>query len=143
MMIPYATSEQTSELAETVRMYKEELSEHGVAGGGVRFAVHTFCAPSTDQARTTGGEAMDLYVRTRLYAKQRSMQSLIDKDLIAIGDVSEILRVARLYQSMGVDEFLAITNFGALPHKDVLKSMQLIGEQVIPKLRTGTNVVSR
>ncbi len=142
MMIPYATSEQTSELAETVRIYKEEL-EHGVASGGVRFAVHTFCAQATGQARTTGGEAMDLYVRTRLYAKQRPMQSLIDKDLVAIGDVAEVLRVARLYQSMGVDEFLAITNFGALPHKDVLKSMQLIGEQIIPELRTGTNVVSR
>jgi len=76
---------------------------------------------------------MDRYVRTRLYAVQRPFATLLEQDVIAVGDPDEITRVARRYEAAGFTHFLAIANFGGLPHKQVLRSMELIARHVIPR----------
>ncbi len=135
MMIPYATTEHMSELADTVRAYREAF----VAAGGkpedatVPFGLHACCAHSFDQARAYGREAMDRYVRTRLYAKQRSFDTLVEKNLIAFGSPSDITRVAKAYEAAGLTHFLAITNFGGLEHRLVLRSMELMARHVLPR----------
>ncbi len=133
MMIPYATTEKLEELAETTSSYRKALAE---AGGDpknveISFGLHTHCAATTEQARSECSEAMDRYVRTRLYARQRPIASLIEKDLVAFGDTHEVLRVARQYQKAGLTNFLAINNFGGLPHKKVLQSMEMIAKGVL------------
>ena len=109
MMIPYATTERLSERAD--------------------------CADSFEEARGQGKDAMDRYVRTRLYAKQRPFETLVEKDLIAYGSPDEIARVAQRYADAGLTHFLAISNFGGLPHERVLRSMELIATHVMPKCR--------
>jgi len=44
--------------------------------------------------------------------------------------------VARLYEQAGLTHFLAITNFGGLPHKQALRSMELIARHVLPAFHT-------
>lgn len=133
MMIPYATTEKLEELAGTTGKYREAF----LAAGGdakqieISFGLHTHCAATTAQARKECEEAMERYVRTRLYAKQRPIDELIEKDLVAFGDADEVLRVARQYRQAGLTNFLAINNFGGLPHKQVLKSMELIAKGVM------------
>lgn len=133
MMIPYATTEKLDELSETTSNYREAYS---AAGGDekqieISFGLHTHCATTTDEARQESEEAMDRYVRTRLYAKQRPIDELIQKDLVAFGDPNEVLRVANQYRKAGLTNFLAINNFGGMPHKQVIKSMELIAKGVM------------
>ncbi|MBI4610763.1 MAG: LLM class flavin-dependent oxidoreductase [Candidatus Rokubacteria bacterium] len=137
MMIPYATTEQLSEIAETVRQFREAF----VAAGGRRddatvpFGLHTYCAESFEEARADAREAMDRYVRTRLYAKQRPFELLVEKDLLAFGSPEDVIQVARRYAAAGLTHFLAITNFGGLEHKKVLRSMELLAKHVFPAFR--------
>lgn len=133
MMIPYATTEKLGELAETTKNYREAFAAEGGDSKEIEisFGLHTHCAATTEQARKEATEPMDRYVRTRLYAKQRPIDELIQKDLVAFGDTEEVLRVAQQYQNAGLTNFLAINNFGGLPHKQVLKSMELIAKGVM------------
>jgi alkanesulfonate monooxygenase SsuD/methylene tetrahydromethanopterin reductase-like flavin-dependent oxidoreductase (luciferase family) len=134
MMIPYATTERVSEIAETVRAFRRAFAGAGgrPEDATVPFGLHTYCAESFEEARAHAGEAMDRYVRTRLYAKQRPFELLVEKNLIAFGSPEEITRVAQRYAEAGLTHFLAITNFGGLEHKKVLRSMELLAKHVFP-----------
>jgi len=134
MMIPYATTERLPELAETVAAFRDAF----VAAGGdpkdatVPFGLHAYCSDSFERATAEAKIAMDRYVRTRLYAKQRPYELLIEKNLIAFGSPEDVVRVARLYEQAGLTDFLAITNFGGLAHARVLRSMELMAKHVLP-----------
>lgn len=134
MMIPYASTEELAELSTTCAAYKDEHSRSGGESQNARiqFGLHCFCASSTEQARELARPYMDRYVRTRLYARQRPFDELIEKNLLAIGDPKEIIRVGRLYEQAGLTDFLMIMNFGGLPHDSVLESMRLIASEVLP-----------
>ena len=114
MMIPYATTESFSELSSTVTAYRQAFLEAGGASEAatVPFGLHAYCADSFQAARSDAQGAMERYVRTRLYAKQRSFDTLVEKDLIAFGSPDDIIRVAKKYEAAGMTHFLAITNFG-------------------------------
>lgn len=136
MMIPYATTENLAELGETVGLFRDAFVGSGrpVEQATARFALHTHCAPSKAQARREAEGAMERYVRTRLYAKQRSFDSIADKDLIAVGDPEEIIRIVRRYAACGFTHYVAIHNFGGLAHEDVLRSMELLAKHVLPAI---------
>jgi alkanesulfonate monooxygenase SsuD/methylene tetrahydromethanopterin reductase-like flavin-dependent oxidoreductase (luciferase family) len=99
----------------------------------VPFGFHCHCAGTTAQARAEAREPMERYVRTRLYAVQRPFDTLVEQEVVAFGDPDEITRVARLYERAGFTDFLAIPNFGGLPHKRVLRSMELMAKEVLPR----------
>jgi alkanesulfonate monooxygenase SsuD/methylene tetrahydromethanopterin reductase-like flavin-dependent oxidoreductase (luciferase family) len=135
MLIPYASAETLDEMAAGVRAYQRAFVE---AGGDPRdatvpFGLHCHCAESTTQARAEAREPMERYVRTRLYAVQRPFETLVEENVVAFGDPDEITRVARLYERAGFTHFLAIPNFGGLPHRQVLRSLELIAKHVLPR----------
>ena len=138
MMIPYATTEHMAELADSVTAFRDAFAD----GGGdprdatVPFGLHTYVADSFEQARAEGRVAMERYVRTRLYARQRPFDTLVEKQLIAFGSPDDVIRVARDYERAGLTDFLAIMNFGGLPHGRVLRSMELMARHVLPVFRT-------
>ena len=134
MMIPYASTEKLDELQVACQSYRNEFSQSGgkAENARIQFGLHTFCAKTTKHARKFAREYMDRYVRTRLYAKQRPFDELIEKKLIAVGDPDEIIRVARLYEDAGLTDFLMLMNFGGLPDDAVQDSMRLIAKNVLP-----------
>ena len=136
MMIPYASTEKIDELEAACSSYKDGFAQSGgnLANARVQFGLHCFCGKNTAEAREFARPYMDRYVRTRLFAKQRPFDELIEKNLLAIGDPAEILRVARLYERAGLTDFLMLMNFGGMPHEQVLESMRLIATEVIPQL---------
>ncbi|MBI2544215.1 MAG: LLM class flavin-dependent oxidoreductase [Candidatus Rokubacteria bacterium] len=137
MLIPYASAETLEEIARGVRAYKEAFVKAGgrPADATVPFGLHCHCAPTTAQARAEAREHMDRYVRTRLYAVQRPFETLVEQNVVAIGDPEEVVRVARLYEAAGLTHFLAIPNFGGLEGKKVLRSMELMATHVFPAFR--------
>lgn len=136
MMIPYATTESFDELADTAAAFRRGWAESGCdpADATIRFALHVHCAATTGQARAEAREPMERYVRTRLYAKKRSFELLIEKDLIAVGDRDEIRRVMNRYEEVGMTHMMAITSFGGFEGERVLRSMELLGEMVNRKV---------
>ncbi|MCB0714213.1 MAG: LLM class flavin-dependent oxidoreductase [Ignavibacteriae bacterium] len=136
MMIPYATTESFEELAATTAEFRKGWQESGkdVAEATVRFGLHVHCAETTEKARDEAREMMDRYVRTRLYAKQRPFDLLIEQDLVAFGDPDEVLRVLRRYEEAGMTHAMAITNFGGMPDEKVKRSMELMAEGVLGKV---------
>jgi alkanesulfonate monooxygenase SsuD/methylene tetrahydromethanopterin reductase-like flavin-dependent oxidoreductase (luciferase family) len=145
MMIPYATTERLSELAATVAAFRTAFVEAGgqPEDATVPFGLHTYCADSFEEARREAKEAMDRYVRTRLYAKQRPFELLVEKDLIAYGSPDDVIRVAQAYESAGLTHFLAIANFGGLAHDRVLRSMELLAKHVLPAFSAPGETVGR
>ncbi len=139
MFIPYASAETLDEMTAGLAAYRTAF----VAAGGraedatAPFGLHCHCAETTAQARAEARDPMDRYVRTRLYAVQRPFDALIQQDVVAVGDPDEIVRVARRYAAAGFTHFLAIANFGGLPAKQVLRSMELMSRHVLPRLTTG------
>jgi alkanesulfonate monooxygenase SsuD/methylene tetrahydromethanopterin reductase-like flavin-dependent oxidoreductase (luciferase family) len=134
MMIPYAATEQIEELGAAVSAFRTAFVGAGgrIGDATVPFGLHTYCAEDVAQARADAKPAMDRYVRTRLYAKQRPFERLVDKDLVAFGAPDDLIRIARRYESLGLTHFLAIMNFGGLDHARVLRSMERMAKHVLP-----------
>jgi len=135
MMIPYATTEDVGELTGVITAFRDSFRD---AGGDpkdatVPFGLHTYCSDDAGQASAEARGAMERYVRTRLYARQRPFDLLADKQLIAFGGPEDIVRVARTYERAGLTHFLAISNFGGLEHAKVLRSMELMARHVLPE----------
>ncbi len=151
LMIPYANTNHVDELRETCTAYLNEYhaaagSANGAAAGStngaaahgpprIQFGLHCYCAPTTAEAREFAKPFMDRYVESRLYAKKRPFDELLEKNLIAVGDPHEIVRVARLYENAGLTDVLMIMNFGGLPHEKVQESMKLIAKEVLPEFK--------
>lgn len=134
MMIPYATTESFDELSSTVSEFRQGFKESGqpIEKAIVPFGLHTFCGESFEAVQPLCKEMMDRYVRTRLYAKQRPFEHIVEKDLVAFGGPADIIRVAKKYEAAGLTHMLSIMNFGGMPHKKVLASMRLMAKEVFP-----------
>lgn len=143
MMIPYATTEQIEELGDTVNAFKGAFTQagHNAEKVTLPFGLHTHCGPSKEASHGVVAEAMDRYVRTRLYAKNRPLELLEDKKLVAFGSPERIVEVARAYERTGLNHFLAIMNFGGIKHEEVLKSMELMAKEVLPVFQETSPVV--
>jgi alkanesulfonate monooxygenase SsuD/methylene tetrahydromethanopterin reductase-like flavin-dependent oxidoreductase (luciferase family) len=134
MTIPYAATERIEELGDAIGAFRAAF----VGAGGraedatVPFGLHTYCADDAAGARAEARDAMDRYVRTRLYAKQRPFDLLVEKDLVAFGGPDDLIRIARRYEGLGLTHFLAIMNFGGLDHARVLRSMERMAKHVLP-----------
>jgi luciferase family oxidoreductase group 1 len=136
MFIPYASAETLPQMRDGLRNYRAAFAAAGGRSEDATapFGFHAYCAESTAEARAEAQPFMERYVRTRLYAVQRPFETLVEQDVVAIGDPDEIVRVARRYEAAGFTHFLAIANFGGLPHKRVLRSMELMARHVLPRL---------
>ena len=136
MFIPYASAETLHQMSNGLQAYRAAFAAAGgrPADATAPFGFHTYCSESTAAARAEARPFMDRYVRTRLYAVQRPFETLVEQDVVAIGDPDEILRVARRYEAAGFTHFLALANFGGLPHKRVVASMDLLARHVLPRL---------
>src|SRR6266481_9627496 len=61
---------------------------------------------------------------------------LKDGDLIAVGAPDEAVRVANRYRELGADQVLFFLQYGGIPHDRIMKSIELIGEKVLPEIRS-------
>jgi alkanesulfonate monooxygenase SsuD/methylene tetrahydromethanopterin reductase-like flavin-dependent oxidoreductase (luciferase family) len=61
---------------------------------------------------------------------------LKDGDLIAVGGADQALRVARRYHELGADQVLFFLQYGRIPHDRIMRSIEIIGEKVLPEIRS-------
>ncbi len=57
-----------------------------------------------------------------------------NEDMIIIGTAEECLQKILRYESVGVDQLLCYVQFGDLPHDKVMRNLELLAREVMPKL---------
>jgi alkanesulfonate monooxygenase SsuD/methylene tetrahydromethanopterin reductase-like flavin-dependent oxidoreductase (luciferase family) len=62
------------------------------------------------------------------------VRSYTDQDMIIVGSPQECLEKILRYEEAGVDQLLCYSQFGTLPHETIMRSIELLGTEVIPQL---------
>ena len=57
-----------------------------------------------------------------------------DGDMIIVGDPDQCLEKMVKYHELGVDQLICYVQFGYLPHESVMRTIELCGTELIPKL---------
>jgi alkanesulfonate monooxygenase SsuD/methylene tetrahydromethanopterin reductase-like flavin-dependent oxidoreductase (luciferase family) len=57
------------------------------------------------------------------------------EDMVIVGTPEECLQKFLKYEEAGIDQVLCYTKFGYLPHEAVMRSIELLGDYVIPELK--------
>jgi len=55
-------------------------------------------------------------------------------DMIVVGDPDRVFEKMRHYVDIGVDQLICYMQFGTIPHEAVMRSIELLGREVIPRL---------
>jgi hypothetical protein len=64
-----------------------------------------------------------------------SLQKRIDAGSVMVGTPEDCLKVAKQYQSAGVDLLMALVQVAALPHEKVIQTIELLAKYVLPKVK--------
>jgi len=57
-----------------------------------------------------------------------------DADMIITGDADRCYEKMKHYADLGVDQLLCYMQFGFLEHDDIMKSLEIIGKEVLPEI---------
>jgi alkanesulfonate monooxygenase SsuD/methylene tetrahydromethanopterin reductase-like flavin-dependent oxidoreductase (luciferase family) len=57
--------------------------------------------------------------------------------MIVVGDPHQCLDKMRRYEELGVDQLICYVQFGHLSHESILRTIELLGTEVIPQLERG------
>lgn len=136
LIIPYAACDGWESLRGMAQGYAAafrptEFSKTPRLGCGL----HAHCAASSEQALAEAAAPMERYVRTRLFARQRSLAELRAQHLVAVGDSAEISELVARYAQAGVTDLLFLIGFGGFAHAQTLASLERIARQVLPRVR--------
>ncbi len=126
------------------------------------------CAPTREEAKLLGKDAIDFTTRKGAelftpfanrevkgyeYYKKMAEQAValgdyrlsladlekrIGAGAVMIGDPEDCLKVAKMYESAGVDLLLMLVQVASIPHEKVMQTVELIGKYVMPKLSKRT-----
>jgi alkanesulfonate monooxygenase SsuD/methylene tetrahydromethanopterin reductase-like flavin-dependent oxidoreductase (luciferase family) len=55
-------------------------------------------------------------------------------DAVIVGDVDACTAKIKRFAEIGVDRLLCFQQFGGLANEDVLKSMRLVGKEILPEI---------
>jgi alkanesulfonate monooxygenase SsuD/methylene tetrahydromethanopterin reductase-like flavin-dependent oxidoreductase (luciferase family) len=136
MCVPYASVDRMDEVAGMVEAYKKGRAEAGLdpAETGL-WTFHTHVSESDAACRHETEQAFDLYVATRLYARQQTYDDILKSGLSLFGSVDRVAdKLVALYD-MGIRHVVALQNFGLMPQDRVLSAMRLLTGQVMPQVR--------
>ena len=60
-------------------------------------------------------------------------ETLIDEHRMCIGDPEQCISVIGALKDLGVDQFLGLVQFSDISHEESLRTIELMGEHVIPR----------
>ncbi|HEY0525996.1 MAG TPA: LLM class flavin-dependent oxidoreductase [Stellaceae bacterium] len=138
MCVPYASLDRFDEIADLVGEFRRGRAASPRAASAENAAVvtlHTHVAESDAEARKLAADAFDLYVDTRLYAKKAVYDDIIASGLSLFGSVETVADKLVALHRAGVDHVSTLHNFGLLPEAHVHRSMRLLMEEVMPRVR--------
>lgn len=138
--VPYASLNEFSEIKNLYTDFKKGFAESGKQNPQGLFAFHAHVAETDDLARKNAEEAFNLYVRTRLYAKQQTYDDVMQSGLHLFGSIDTVANKIVELHKMGLDHLLLLQNFGMLDPSLVKNSMTLFIEKVKPLVESKLNL---
>lgn len=137
MGMAYVTVSRPGELKEVIDSFKQGYAESGAPAEAreIPVGLKVYVGETREQAIADGREAIDLYLRTRKYAKGGSFDTLLENRLIAVGDPDDVAKIFAEYQAAGVTQLMCLQNFGGLAHEKVCRSMELLAKYVAPRFQ--------
>jgi alkanesulfonate monooxygenase SsuD/methylene tetrahydromethanopterin reductase-like flavin-dependent oxidoreductase (luciferase family) len=155
---------QPTALPERIRPYREMIEQAQPVGGFINNQVAgftvTLCLDDNAEAQRIGGAAALWYTSmlsqilgewrgrhvpgyeyygeiNRAASEQSSshMVSLIENGTYCIGDPEACIRIIEKYEAAGVDQLICFMQAGRIPHDKIMRSIELFGEQIIPRFR--------
>lgn len=134
MGVAYVSSSSIAELKGILDRYKATSVEAGFEPSGMEFpvALHCYVAETREEAMSVGKEALDRYLRTRLYGRGAQFEDLLAREQVIMGTPEDVVARIRQYQEAGVNHLMCMMNFGGLEHAKVKRSMELFAKEVIP-----------
>jgi alkanesulfonate monooxygenase SsuD/methylene tetrahydromethanopterin reductase-like flavin-dependent oxidoreductase (luciferase family) len=130
--VPYASLNDFSEIKTLYTNFKKGFAESGQHDPKALFAFHAHVAETDDLARKNAEDAFNLYVRTRLYAKQQTYNDVMQTGLHLFGSVETVANKIVELNKFGIDHILLLQNFGMQDPEKVKNSMKLFIEKVKP-----------
>jgi alkanesulfonate monooxygenase SsuD/methylene tetrahydromethanopterin reductase-like flavin-dependent oxidoreductase (luciferase family) len=130
--VPYASLNEFPEIKDLYTDFKKGFAESGKQDPQALFAFHTHVAETDDLARKNAEEAFNLYVRTRLYAKQQNYDDVMQSGIHLFGSVETVANKIVELHHMGITHLMLLQNFGMLSPELVKNSMRLFIEKVKP-----------
>lgn len=131
MLIPYATCDTADDLGAIAAAHREGAA--GAAGCEVAAALHCHVSTGQAQARAECEPYLERYVGSRLYARRRSYDELLDAGLLLVGDPDTVAGQLGKIAGHGVDHVLLLANFGAMPHELVAASLTRFAREIMPR----------
>jgi len=133
--VPYASCRDFEDIGLMQADYRRGRAEAGLAAEDDDHVctLHTHVARTDREARDQARPAYDLYVATRLYAKQHTYDDIIANGICLMGSVETVAgKLARLH-AMGIRHVSTLHNFGGLDPALVERSMTLLAREAIPE----------
>ncbi len=62
------------------------------------------------------------------------IQHFHEADMIVVGDADRCFEKMKHYADLGVDQLICYVQFGYLPHESVMRTIEILGKEVIPEL---------
>jgi alkanesulfonate monooxygenase SsuD/methylene tetrahydromethanopterin reductase-like flavin-dependent oxidoreductase (luciferase family) len=134
--VPYASCRDFADIGNMLEEFRKGRAEAGLAAADDDhvFVLHTHVADSDAAAEAECKDAYDLYVATRLYAKQHVYADIVANGICLFGSVATLAeKVCRLYE-MGIRHVAFLNNFGALAPELVERSMTRLAREVMPQV---------
>jgi alkanesulfonate monooxygenase SsuD/methylene tetrahydromethanopterin reductase-like flavin-dependent oxidoreductase (luciferase family) len=134
MGVPYVASRSISELKQIIDNFRKAYREagHDEKKVNIPLAVHTFVAETREEAERISKKHVNLYLDTRQYGRNAKFEDLEEREQLLIGTPEDVIQRLKKYQEAGCDHIMMLMNFGGLPHKEVLKSIELVAKEVMP-----------
>jgi len=147
--------------AALIEQYRTALRDHGRDPAGYEIAglIMTYVAETTQQALADFRDAVMWYMRTfakyiappkgtpavktyEFYAAARDMlasaewERIVAAGSVVCGSPDQVAeRIAEIHELCGITHYLSWTRIGGLAHKNVLRSMELMRDKVMPQVR--------
>jgi alkanesulfonate monooxygenase SsuD/methylene tetrahydromethanopterin reductase-like flavin-dependent oxidoreductase (luciferase family) len=142
LTVPYGSLDHVDEIGPLLSEFRCGRTEAGnkavvlpeTLGDNV-VCLHTHVAESDEAARRTAQGPFDLYVNTRLYAKKMVYDDILRSGIHLFGSVDAVADKLCALADMGVDHVMTMQNFGSMAPADVVNSMRLLTERVMPQVR--------
>ncbi|EQB94160.1 hypothetical protein GA8_18690 [Geobacillus sp. A8] len=137
MGVAYVASNSLEELKDIIDNYKRIYREsgHDEKKLNIPIAVHTFVAETREEAENIAKRHVNLYLDTRLYGRNAKFEDLEAREHLLIGSPDDVIKRLKKYQELGCDHIMMLMNFGGLPHKEVMKSIELVAKEVMPAFK--------
>jgi natural product biosynthesis luciferase-like monooxygenase protein len=156
MYVPYVGTPEL--MRERLGWYGESLLKggHDPKTHDVMVAVHFFCGESAAHARDYPREFISDYLDSAAEANQTDADAVqyrgysgLAKNLerlsknyelmypnqVVFGDAEQCLKRIEDYEALGATHVSLVTNFGGMPHTEIMRSLERFAKDVIPRIK--------